>query len=83
MLFAPLSFFWAAGGRTGLHPLELEGVTRDSVWTVFDLGAGILKVVIGLVALVQPWSQIFPRNLLRASALALEVSRACHTETRS
>jgi hypothetical protein len=79
-LFATLSFFWAAGGRTGLHPLELEVAPSNVVWIVINLGAGILKVVIGLLALalVQPWARIVPRKLLRASAWVLGVGMSLY-----
>jgi uncharacterized protein DUF3995 len=75
LLFAALSFFWAAGGRTGLHPLELEVAPGNAVWIVINLCAGILKTVIGLVvlALVQPWGRIVPRKLLQACAWVLGV----------
>jgi Protein of unknown function (DUF3995) len=74
-LFAALSFFWAAGGRTGLHPLELAVAPDDLGWMVVNVGAGIIKVLIGLLALalVQPGGQIFPRKLLRASIWVLGV----------
>jgi hypothetical protein len=74
-LFAALSFFWAAGGRTGVHPLELEAASDNAVWIVINLVAGIIKVVIGLIALalVQDWGRIVPRKLLRASAWVLGV----------
>ena len=75
VLFAALSFFWAAGGRTGLHPLELEAAPGDSVWIVINLGAGIIKVLMGLLALalVQPWGRIVPYKLLKACTWALGV----------
>lgn len=62
--FAALSFFWAGGGRTGLHPLELEVAPGDSVWIIINLDAGILKTMIGLLALalVQPWGRIVPTS---------------------
>lgn len=80
LLFATLSFFWAAGGRTGLHPLELEGAPGDSVWIIINLGAGIIKVLIGLLALalVQPWGQVIPRKLLRAGAWMLGVGMSLY-----
>jgi len=80
LLFAALSFFWAAGGRTGLHPLELEVAPGDSVWIIINLGAGMLKTVIGLLALalVQPWGRIFPHKLLRASAWVLGVGMSLY-----
>jgi hypothetical protein len=46
-----LSFFWAAGGRTGLHPLELQPASSRTVWLVVNLAAGILKIGGGLLAL--------------------------------
>ncbi len=73
LLFAALSFFWAAGGRTGLHPLELEVAPGNAVWIVINLGAGIIKGLIGLfaLALVHVWGQIVPRKLLRAGTWVL------------
>src|SRR5436305_9314831 len=75
LLFAALSFFWAAGGRTGLHPLELEAAPDNAMWIVINLVAGIIKVVIGLIALalIQDWGRIIPRKLLRGCAWALGV----------
>src|SRR5260221_4951428 len=51
LLFAALSFFWAAGGRTGLQPLEQPPASSRAVWLVADLAAGILKIGGGLLAL--------------------------------
>jgi Protein of unknown function (DUF3995) len=51
VLFAALSFFWAAGGRTGLQPLEQPPASSRAVWLVADLAAGILKIGGGLLAL--------------------------------
>lgn len=50
-LFAALSFFWAAGGRTGIHPLEQAPASSGAVWHVANLAAGILKIGGGLLAL--------------------------------
>jgi hypothetical protein len=50
-LFAALSFFWAAGGQTGLHPLEQQPASSRTVWLVVNLAAGILKIGGGLLAL--------------------------------
>jgi uncharacterized protein DUF3995 len=74
-LFAALSFFWAAGGRTGLHPLELGVASNNFIWIIINLGAGIMKVLIGLLALalVQPWGRIVPRKLLRACVWVLGI----------
>src|SRR5579859_7778693 len=53
-LFAALSFFWAAGGRTGLQPLEQQTgpFLMMLVWAVANIIAGLLKLSAGLVALV-------------------------------
>ena len=49
-LFAALSFFWALGGRTGLHPFE--NVSGDpSLLIASNVAAGIGKVLIGLLPL--------------------------------
>ncbi|MBO0793663.1 MAG: DUF3995 domain-containing protein [Ktedonobacteraceae bacterium] len=68
-LFAFLSFFWAAGGHTGLHPFELEGM-KDPILYVTNLAAGILKVAAGLLvlALVQSWGKRVPQWLLVAAS---------------
>jgi len=50
-LFAALSFFWAAGGRTGIHPLEPVPASSGALWLVANLAAGILKIGGGLLAL--------------------------------
>src|SRR5260221_6853330 len=50
-LFAALSFFWAAGGRTGLQPLEQPPASSRTVWLVVDLAAGILQIGGGLLLL--------------------------------
>jgi hypothetical protein len=45
------------------------------MWIVINLSAGIIKVVIGLIALalVQSWGRIVPRKLLRVGAWVLGV----------
>lgn len=66
-LFAALSFFWAAGGRTGLQPLELEATSGNAFWIGANLIVGILKIAMGLLtlALVQSRGRIVPSKLLR------------------
>ncbi|MBE3560514.1 MAG: DUF3995 domain-containing protein [Ktedonobacteraceae bacterium] len=66
LLFAALSFFWGAGGRTGLHPLEQPATASNLLWVVINLAAGILKIVGGLIALalVRTWKQRFIHRLL-------------------
>jgi len=49
-LFAALSFFWAAGGRTGLQPLEQEAASSGPVWLAINLSIGVLKALAGLMA---------------------------------
>lgn len=68
-LFALLSFFWAAGGHTGLRPFELEGM-KDPILYATNLAAGFLKVVAGLLmlALLQSWGKHVPRWLLLAAS---------------
>jgi hypothetical protein len=51
LLFAALSFFWAAGGRTGLQPLEQPPASSRTVWLLADLAGGIVKIGAGLLAL--------------------------------
>ena len=51
MLFAALSFFWAAGGRTGLQPLEQAPGVPRTLWVIINVAAGLLKVGGGLLAL--------------------------------
>jgi hypothetical protein len=50
------------------------------VWIVINLGAGMLKTVIGLIALalVQPWGRIVLRKLLQACAWVLGVGMALY-----
>lgn len=66
VLFAALSFFWAAGGRTGLHPLETQETSNSFLWVAVNLAAGIAKLVLGLIALafVQRWGRKIPHKLL-------------------
>lgn len=68
LLFAALSFFWAAGGRTGLHPLEQEAASNGSVWIVANDAAGVLKVAAGLMALALVY--LWQRGLLHKLLLA-------------
>src|SRR5260370_6307274 len=43
LLFAALSFFWAARGRTGLQPLEQPPASSLAVWALPHPGARILQ----------------------------------------
>jgi hypothetical protein len=50
LLFAGVSFFWAAGGRTGIHPIEQM---ISSVWVsiAVNVPAGLAKLGAGVAAL--------------------------------
>ncbi len=74
-LFAALSFFWAAGGRTGLHPLEQDATSNAFLWTIVNLVAGILKGIMGLLplALVRWQEQRRYRKLLLGTVWLLGV----------
>src|SRR5260370_6467156 len=74
-LFAALSFFWAAGGRTGLHPLEQAAASSGRVWIAINLSAGVLKALAGLmaVALVRSRGKRMYRKLLFVAAWILRV----------
>ncbi|HEU5345698.1 MAG TPA: DUF3995 domain-containing protein [Ktedonobacterales bacterium] len=63
VIFAALSFFWAAGGKTGLHPLEQAGGS-GGIWVAANLLAGLLKLCLGVgaLAMVGAW---LPRALRR------------------
>jgi len=74
-LFAALSFFWAAGGRTGLQPLEQAAASSGRVWIAINLSAGVLKALAGLmaVALVRSRGKRMYRKLLFVAAWVLGV----------
>lgn len=75
-LYAVPSFYWALGGTAGLDTvggaIEQLGRTRDPAGIALSLGAGVLKVVGGLLALalVRPWGHAIPRRLLLGAAWA-------------
>ncbi len=79
-MFAALSFFWAAGGRTGLHPLEVEVAPGNPMWIALNLGASILKALVGLIALalVRLWGRRIPHKLLLAVAWVLGVGMSLY-----
>lgn len=73
LLFAALSFYWAAGGRAGLGTLS-KGVRepaldRDAAFVAVIWATGALKVLAALLglALVQPWGTRLPRRALLAA----------------
>lgn len=69
-LFAALSVFWAAGGRTGLHPLEQEATSSGPLWIAINVSAGVLKALVGMLAvvLVRSWGQKTYRQFLLIAA---------------
>jgi hypothetical protein len=76
LLHAVPSFYWALGGTAGLDTvgggIEELGRTRDPTGVVLGVGAGVLKVAVGLLALalVRPWGRAIPRRLLLGAAWA-------------
>jgi hypothetical protein len=70
VLFAALSFYWAAGGTAGVE-MNAPAITRpvlarDPGWIAILWITGALKLVAGLLALalVRPWGRLLPRWLL-------------------
>ena len=66
--FAAMSFYWAAGGTLGLatQSEQILALMKNSGFVAFVWVTGILKAVVGLLALalVRPWGQRFPQWLL-------------------
>jgi Protein of unknown function (DUF3995) len=79
LLYAVPSFCWALGGTAGLDTvggaIERLGRTRDPAGVALAIGAGVLKVAGGLLALalVRPWGRALPRRLLGGVAWAASV----------
>ena len=75
-LSAVPSFYWALGGTAGLDTvggaIEELARARDPAGVALGIGAGILKVAGGLLALalVRPWGRAVPRRLLLGTAWA-------------
>lgn len=74
LIFAALSFYWAAGGTAGVQTLgpaiDRLGASRDPGFIALVWATGILKAIGGVVALalVQSWGKVMPRWLLLAAA---------------
>jgi Protein of unknown function (DUF3995) len=70
LLSAIPSFYWAAGGTIGLDTVggEIEELARarDPAGVALGLGAGVLKVAGGVLALtlVRPWGRRVPHRML-------------------
>lgn len=73
VIFAGLSFFWAAGGKTGLQPLEEAGAANQALWALANVGAGIVKLAMGVGALVVV-SAWLPHALLRPLRILIWVA---------
>jgi len=75
-LYAVPSFYWALGGTAGLDTvggaIEELGRAHDPAGVALGIGAGVLKVAGGLLALalVRPWGRAIPRRLLLGAAWA-------------
>ncbi|HET7519848.1 MAG TPA: DUF3995 domain-containing protein [Actinomycetes bacterium] len=76
LLYAVPNFYWALGGTAGLGTvggaIEELARTRDPAGVALGIGAGVLKVAGGLLALalVRPWGRAIPRRLLLGAAWA-------------
>lgn len=72
--FAAISFYWAAGGTIGVNTnapaITTHVLARDPSWIAIMWGAGVLKVIAGLLALalVRPWGRAIPHWLLLTAA---------------
>jgi Protein of unknown function (DUF3995) len=73
------SFYWAAGGTMGLDTvggaIEELARARDPAGVALGIGAGVLKVAGGVLALalVRPWGRRVPHRLLGGVAWAASV----------
>jgi len=83
-LSAVPSVYWALGGTAGLNTvggaIEELARTRDPAGIALGLGAGVLKVAGGLLALalVRPWGRVIPRRLLGGAAWTASVVLTCY-----
>jgi hypothetical protein len=80
LLSAVPSFYWALGGTAGLDTvggaIEELGRTRAPAGVALGIGAGVLKVAGGLLALalVREWGRSIPRRLLLGVAWAASMA---------
>jgi hypothetical protein len=83
-LYAVPNLYWALGGTAGLDTvggaIEELARTRDPAGVALGLGAGVLKLAGGLLALalVRPWGRAIPRRLLGGAAWAASVVLTCY-----
>ena len=72
MIFAAVSFYWAAGGTLGSDTIgpALTSLAHDPVFVAILWSTGGLKVVVGLLALalVQSWGRVVPHWMLLTAA---------------
>jgi uncharacterized membrane protein len=84
LLSAIPSFYWAAGGTIGLDTvggaIEELARARDPFGVALGIGAGVLKVAGGVLALalVRPWGRWVPRRLLGGVAWVASVVLAVY-----
>lgn len=70
LVFAALSFYWAAGGTVGASTIgpaiATLALARDPEFVAVLWATGVLKVLGGVLALalVQPWGRLLPRRIL-------------------
>jgi hypothetical protein len=72
LVFAAISFYWAAGGTAGGDTIgpAITGMAHDPAFIAVLWGTGALKVMGGLLALalVQSWGRLLPRWALLSTA---------------
>ncbi|MBE9376531.1 DUF3995 domain-containing protein [Saccharopolyspora sp. HNM0983] len=75
--FAALNVFWAFGGTTGAHPFEQQ---PDPLLLPANLGAALVKVLLGLLALaaVAPWGARLPGLLVSGVNVAAGLVMTLH-----
>jgi hypothetical protein len=84
LVFAALSFYWAAGGTVGADTvggnIEALGRARDPGFVTLLWGTGVAKALMGLLALalVRPWGHLLSRRLLLLVAWILGVGMAAY-----
>lgn len=76
LLFAAMSFYWAAGGTIGIDT-QAPGIAalareRDPTFVAVLWVTGLLKLLCVplALALVQPWGRVFPRRMLLTAVWA-------------
>lgn len=76
LVYAVPNAYWALGGTAGLDTvggaIEELARTRSPAGIALGLGAALVKVAVGLLALalVRPWGRVIPHRLLLGAAWA-------------